>query len=97
MLLETEPAWRVAIAEIRAFLGDAPASTPATTASSGDLSERELEVLRLIADGKSNQQIAETLFISVKTAGNHVSNILGKTNASNRSEAVAQALRNGLI
>ncbi len=99
LLLENEPAWKVVISEIRAFLGDSTdvPARPEASPSSSALSERELEVLRLIADGRSNQQIAEALFISVKTAGNHVSNILGKTNATNRSEAVAQALRSGLI
>ncbi|MEE8517510.1 MAG: alpha/beta fold hydrolase, partial [Dehalococcoidia bacterium] len=100
LLMENEPAWRVVISEIRSFLGDPEeAATPRQpgTTQNDQLSQRELEVLRLIADGNSNPQIARALFISVKTVGNHVSNILGKTNATNRSEAVAQALRSGLI
>jgi DNA-binding NarL/FixJ family response regulator len=61
------------------------------------LSARELEVLRLIAAGRSNAQIAEALVISPNTVGRHVSNIFDKTGAANRAEAAAYALRNGLV
>ena len=60
------------------------------------LTRREVEVLRLIASGKSNREIAETLFISYNTAINHVKNILGKTNSANRTEAAAYAIERGL-
>ena len=60
------------------------------------LSAREVEVLRLIASGKSNPQIAEELYISSKTVVNHVSSILRKTSTSNRSEAAVYAVRRGL-
>jgi DNA-binding NarL/FixJ family response regulator len=60
------------------------------------LTSREVEVLRLIASGKRNPQIAEELYISSKTVGNHVSSILKKTSTSNRSEAAAYAVRRGL-
>jgi DNA-binding CsgD family transcriptional regulator len=60
------------------------------------LSEREVDVLRLVAAGKSNQQIADELVISLNTVRRHVSNILVKTNASNRTEAGVYAHRNGL-
>jgi DNA-binding NarL/FixJ family response regulator len=56
----------------------------------------EREVLRLVADGRSNGQIAEALFISRKTASVHVSNILGKLGVSTRVEAAALAHRHGL-
>jgi DNA-binding NarL/FixJ family response regulator len=59
------------------------------------LTERELEVLGLLAAGRSNQQIADTLFISRKTASVHVSNILSKLGAANRGEAAAIAHREG--
>jgi DNA-binding NarL/FixJ family response regulator len=52
-----------------------------------------LEVLALVADGRTNHQIAETLFISVKTASVHVSHILAKLDVRNRSEAGAVAHR----
>lgn len=57
------------------------------------LTSREHEVLRLIADGRSNRQIAEELFISVKTASVHVSNILAKLGVASRGEAAAIAHR----
>jgi DNA-binding CsgD family transcriptional regulator len=60
------------------------------------LTSRELEVLRLVADGRSNGQIAETLFISRKTASVHVSNILGKLGVTSRVEAAALAHRRGI-
>jgi DNA-binding CsgD family transcriptional regulator len=61
------------------------------------LTRRELEVLALLAEGRSNRQIAETLFISESTAGVHVSNILGKLGVSGRTEAAAVAFRSGLV
>ena len=61
------------------------------------LSPRELEVLRLIAAGKSNPQIAAELFISLSTVQHHVSNILAKTGAANRTEAAAYARDRGLV
>jgi DNA-binding NarL/FixJ family response regulator len=60
------------------------------------LTTRELEVLRLIAAGHSNRDIAAELFISAKTASVHVSNILAKLNAASRTEAAAIAHRAGL-
>jgi len=55
------------------------------------LSERELEVLRLMAAGLSNQQIADKLIISLSTAKNHVHNIIEKLNVQSRTQAVTQA------
>ena len=69
---------------------------PASTADRLGLTDREEEVLRLVAGGWSNQQIADALFISRKTASVHVSNILGKLGASSRVEAAAIAHRLGL-
>jgi DNA-binding CsgD family transcriptional regulator len=60
------------------------------------LTARELEVLRLVAAGRSNQQIADELFISRKTASVHVSHILAKLGVSTRVEAAATAHRLGL-
>jgi DNA-binding CsgD family transcriptional regulator len=60
------------------------------------LSPRELEVLRLVAAGKTNAQIATELVISQNTATKHVAAVLSKTGAANRAEATAVAVRNGL-
>lgn len=61
------------------------------------LTPREREVLNLIADGHTNRQIAEELFISIKTAGNHVSSILAKLDATSRLQAATTAHRHQLI
>jgi DNA-binding CsgD family transcriptional regulator len=63
----------------------------------GGLTQREVEVLRLIALGKSNRDIAEMLFVSPNTVANHVRSILTKTATANRTEAAAYALRYGLL
>lgn len=62
-----------------------------------ELTDREMEVLRLIADGKSNQEIADTLFIGVKTVKFHVTNLLAKLGVEDRTQAAIYALKNGLI
>lgn len=62
-----------------------------------DLTEREMEVLRLLVEGLSNPEIADRLVISRSTARAHVSNILAKLEVSNRAEAVALALRKRLV
>ena len=72
-----------------------PIGTAPLTAS--ELSEREIEVLRLIADGLSNKEIAEKLFIAEGTAKNHVSNILSKLEARDRAQAVARAKELNLL
>jgi len=61
------------------------------------LSERELEVLRLIAEGLPNARIAERLFISEKTVKSHVSNILSKLHLSDRTQAAVYAWRQGVV
>jgi DNA-binding NarL/FixJ family response regulator len=61
------------------------------------LTARELDVLALLADGRTNRQIAEALYISVKTAGAHVSSILRKLDATTRTQAAAVALHAGLL
>ncbi|HEX8863701.1 MAG TPA: LuxR C-terminal-related transcriptional regulator [Actinomycetes bacterium] len=70
-----------------------PARAAATFEDPLGLTPREREVLALIADGRTNRQIAETLFISPKTASVHVSNILAKLGVANRGEAAAVAHR----
>ncbi|MGI8913267.1 MAG: helix-turn-helix domain-containing protein [Chloroflexota bacterium] len=67
------------------------------TAAPETLSEREVDVLRLLAQGKSNREIATVLVITEGTVKNHVSNILGKLNAGNRTEAANLARRRRLV
>jgi len=62
-----------------------------------DLTDRELEVLELLAKGSSNAEIAQQLTISISTAKHHVRAILSKLDASNRAEAVAVAMQHNLI
>ena len=60
------------------------------------LTERELEILRLVAQGLPNLEIAEQLVVSERTVRTHVSNILGKLHLANRTQAALYALREGL-
>jgi len=62
-----------------------------------DLTDREREVLKLVALAKSNREIAEALFISEKTVKNHISNILFKLQANDRTEAALYAAKHGLV
>lgn len=81
----------------RLTLTTAPPPPPADPAEALGLTTRERDVLRLVAAGRTNRQIAEELFISPKTASVHVSNILGKLGVSGRGEAAALAHRMGLF
>jgi DNA-binding NarL/FixJ family response regulator len=62
-----------------------------------ELSDREIEVLKLIANGKDNAEIATELFISPKTVKNHISNILMKLQIENRIQAAVYAVRSGIV
>jgi DNA-binding NarL/FixJ family response regulator len=70
---------------------------PDTAARGPELSDRETEVLRLIANGKDNAEIAGELHISPKTVKNHISNILMKLQIENRIQAAVYAVRRGLV
>jgi DNA-binding NarL/FixJ family response regulator len=74
-----------------------PADAPPSPLDALGLTAREQEVLALVAIGQTNNQIAETLFISPKTATVHVSNILGKLGVRNRVEAATIAHRLGIV
>jgi DNA-binding CsgD family transcriptional regulator len=77
-------------------LGAAQEDQQGDVVSELGLTDRELEVLRLLRDGRTNRQIGEELFITAKTASVHVSRILMKLGVSNRAEAAAAAHRMGL-
>lgn len=70
---------------------------PAHTALIEPLTDRELEILRLIGEGASNEQIATHFVISIHTVRKHISNILSKLNVKNRTEAAAYARRSGIL
>jgi DNA-binding NarL/FixJ family response regulator len=79
------------------YLRAATADTGAAETIRSLLSDRELEVLRLIANGKDNAVIARELFISPKTVKNHISNILMKLQIDNRIQAAVYAVRSGIV
>lgn len=71
--------------------------TPNTVNPYSELTEREMEVLKLIANGFTNQKIAESLVITIGTVKGHVSNILGKLHLADRTEAAVFAWREGIV
>ncbi len=73
------------------------AIAPVRAAEAEPLTPREREVLRLLALGLSNDEIAEKLFITKRTVQNHVSNIYGKLGLDSRAEAVLYAIRHGVV
>jgi NarL family two-component system response regulator LiaR len=72
-------------------------ATRPTDDPAGDLTERERDVLNLLVQGESNQQIAEAMVISIATVKAHVSNILSKLGVSSRAEAMAYAIKHKLV
>jgi DNA-binding NarL/FixJ family response regulator len=72
-------------------------SSPAATAKIAQLTQRERDVLRMLADGHSNEEIGKALFISPETVRTHVRKAMAKLDADTRTEAVATALRQSLI
>jgi NarL family two-component system response regulator LiaR len=63
----------------------------------GELTDREIEVLRQLAHGRTNREIAEALFISEETVKTHIGNILGKLHLAHRTQAIIYALKQGLV
>jgi len=76
---------------------DNPTSSADQTLTDDPLTDREVGVLRLVAQGMSNQEIAGLLSISERTVGNHIGSILRKLHLANRTQAALYALRQGLI
>jgi ATP/maltotriose-dependent transcriptional regulator MalT len=96
----TGPGYLAALLRACGQAGTAPPPGRAAAGPPGlaePLTDRELEVLRLLAAGKSNQRIAHDLVVALDTAKRHVTHILGKLGAANRTEAVARARELGLI
>ena len=85
-----------AVADMVTAAQPVPSSRPAGGPDTFGLSKRELEVLALIAQGRTNREIGDRLFISQKTVGVHVGNILAKLGVSGRVEAAAVSIRLGL-
>jgi non-specific serine/threonine protein kinase len=89
-----------AVADAQAIVATKQAEPPAPVrpaAANAGLTARELEVLRLLAEGKSSREIGDALFISHRTATTHVTNIFDKLAVENRAAAVARAFQTGII
>src|SRR5262249_46216631 len=82
----------------RQMLANLPAGTAAVSRPShpDGLTEREVEVLRLVATGRGNPEIAAALVLSVKTVERHLANVYAKIGAANRTEAAAYAIHHRL-
>jgi len=89
ILLEQEPAWDVFLAEIEAFLGTD--TRPGLPVNAAGLSARELEVLRLVSEGLTNQSIAGRMCLSVRTVERHLTNIYAKLQVSGKAGRAAAA------
>src|SRR5437764_682480 len=73
-----------------------PAGSPTRPSLPANLTQREVEVLKLVVQGKSNRQIAQALCLSEKTVTNYLTHIFNKTTCENRAAATAFAIRHGL-
>jgi len=96
--LDAAAAWTDPVAAERdALVKRSKASVTPTAAYPDGLSERETEVLKLIAGGKSNREIAEQLFVSARTVERHIANIYGKIEVHSRTQATAYAFGHRLV
>jgi DNA-binding NarL/FixJ family response regulator len=86
-----------AVARGKTYIDPSVARQALGAAPREDLTARETEVLRRLAQGLSNKEIAEALAISEETVKTHVSNVLAKLEAENRAQAIVQALKRGLV
>lgn len=90
LLLPDDPAWPVFLSELRKFTGTTSAPPPQPLQ---ELSAREREVIQLVAEGLSNEEIAERLFLSVRTVERHLSNVYVKLRVSGKAARAAAAAR----
>ena len=88
---------RPLVERIESLKEQAEAQEATAPAYPDGLTQREVEVIRLVAAGKSNREIGEDLFISLRTVANHVTNILSKTGAANRAQAASYANQKALL
>ncbi len=95
--LSRQQAMDEAVALVSPVEATGTAALSAGSAAAHGLTERELEVLRLLATGQSNREIGELLFISPVTAATHVANITTKLGVDSRAKATAYAYQHGLI
>jgi DNA-binding NarL/FixJ family response regulator len=86
-----------AVARGKTYIDPSVARQALGAAPREDLTARETEVLRRLAQGLSNKEIAEALSIGEETVKTHVSNVLAKLEAENRAQAIVQALKRGLV
>ena len=86
-----------AVARGKTYIDPSVARQALGAAPREELTARETEVLRRLAQGLSNKEIAEALSISEETVKTHVSNVLAKLDAENRAQAIVQALKRGLV
>ena len=96
LTISTELGMRPVIEKVTSLREEIEAQPAAVPAYPDGLTEREVEVLRLVASGRTDREIADELFISIRTASTHLRNILNKTDSANRAEAATYASRHGL-
>lgn len=96
-LLQEATARGMATEYVRKLLAASAPLHPSPSALIETLSERELDVLRLLAEGQTNQEIAQALCVSVNTVKTHLKNVYGKLGVNTRREAAAKARKLGLL
>lgn len=93
LLLADEPAWPTFVAEVTAFVGAGPPPLSTINQTTAPLTSRELQILRLVADGSSNVEIGTRLSLSTRTIERHLSNLYVKLSLTGRSARAAAAAR----
>jgi DNA-binding CsgD family transcriptional regulator len=101
VLTSTEPGWSEFLVGLRGFLSDGSGSQTrdgsGTSATPGGLTDREVEVLRLISNGHTDKAIADVLGVSVRTVGSYVQNVLEKSQSASRAQAAVWGARQGVL